>query len=45
VLASPKAGESTYYYTPQIISEFKQFLAQNNYKLYGFMEWDSHWDK
>lgn len=45
VLASTSAGGSAYYFSPDIIRQFKSWLAQNNYELRGFMSWDSHWDK
>jgi chitinase len=44
VLASTSAGGSSYYYSPDVIAQFRQWLADNNYPLKGFMMWDSHWD-
>ncbi len=44
VLASSSAGGASYYYTPDTITAFRQWLATNNYPLAGFMMWDSHWD-
>lgn len=44
VLASTSAGGASYYYTPDIITQFRQWLTDNNYPLKGFMIWDSHWD-
>jgi chitinase len=44
LLASTSAGGANYYATPEVIAEFKAWLAANNYPLRGFMMWDSHWD-
>ena len=44
VLASTRAGGAGYYYQPQVIADFKAWLAENKYPLRGFMIWDSHWD-
>lgn len=44
LLASPSAGQSAYYGTPDVIQQFKAFLQSNKYSLGGFMIWDSHWD-
>jgi len=44
VLASTSAGGASYYYTPDIITQFRQWLTANDYPLRGFMMWDSHWD-
>jgi chitinase len=42
--ASPSAGGSSFYATPDVVSRFKSWIANNNYPLEGFMIWDSHWD-
>lgn len=44
VMASPNAGNSAYYYTPDTIVEFKSWILGNGHSLKGFMLWDSHWD-
>lgn len=44
VLASPSAGGSSYFYSADVIAQFRQWLSDNNYPLRGFMMWDSHWD-
>ena len=44
VLASTVAGGSAYYYTPDVINAFQDWLEENNYPMAGFMSWDSHWD-
>jgi chitinase len=44
VTASPVAGGASYYYTPDVIIQFKSWLKSKNYALRGFMMWDSHWD-
>ena len=44
ILASDRAGGAAYYAQPGVISSFKSFLQSNNYPMYGFMVWDSHWD-
>jgi len=44
VLASTSAGGASYYYTPDIITQFRQWISDNDYTLKGFMIWDSHWD-
>lgn len=44
VLASTSAGGAAYYFSPDVIAQFRQWLADNNYGLAGFMMWDSHWD-
>ena len=44
ILASTSAGGSAYYYTPDVIAAFRQWLADKNYPLAGFMMWDSNWD-
>ena len=44
VLASTSAGGASYYYSPEVIGQFRAWLAENNYPLRGFMMWDSHWD-
>jgi chitinase len=44
LLASNSAGGPSYYATPDVIEQFKAWLAANNYPLKGFMIWDSNWD-
>ena len=44
ILASRKAGGPDYYYTPEVIAKFKEWLKQKGYTIGGFMMWDSHWD-
>ena len=45
VLASTRAGVSSYYSQSQTITDFRQWLGENNYPMRGFMMWDSNWDK
>lgn len=42
--ASTSAGGSSFYATPDVVRQFKSWLATNNYPIEGFMIWDSHWD-
>ena len=44
VMASPEAGNSGYYSTPDTITQFKSWIKDNGHSLKGFMLWDSHWD-
>jgi len=44
VMASPEAGNSGYYSTPDTIAQFKSWINENGHSLKGFMLWDSHWD-
>ena len=44
ILASSQAGGAAYYAQPGTIETFKTWLSANQYKPYGFMVWDSHWD-
>lgn len=44
VLGSTSAGGASYYYTVDVINQFRSWLAANKYPLKGFMMWDSHWD-
>jgi chitinase len=44
ITASTSAGGAAYYYTPQVIAEFRSWLKANKYPMAGFMLWDSHWD-
>ena len=42
--SSTTAAGASYYYTPAVINDFKNWLDANNYPMAGFMTWDSHWD-
>lgn len=42
--ASTSAGGSSFYASPDVITQFKKWIADNNYPIEGFMIWDSHWD-
>jgi chitinase len=44
ILASTSAGGASYYFRPEVIDSFKQWLGEKKYPLRGFMMWDSHWD-
>lgn len=42
--ASPSAGISSFYASPSVVNDFKNWIASKKYSLEGFMLWDSHWD-
>jgi chitinase len=42
--ASPSAGGSSFYASPDVITKFKTWLVDSGNDLEGFMIWDSHWD-
>ncbi len=44
IMASPNAGISSYYSTPDTINQLKSWIQVNNHQLKGFMIWDSNWD-
>ena len=37
-------GGSNYYCSDSVLGKFKDWLADNNYELRGFMIWNSHLD-
>jgi chitinase len=45
VLASPDARASSEYKSPSVVREFKTWLYQRGYDLYGFHLWNSYWDR
>ena len=45
ILTSRNAGTPDYYYTPEVIEQFKDWMRERDYHLAGWANWNSYWDK